>query len=236
MYMYIHVYIYVCIYICTLYLHNVLEWSWYCTCIACTYIQCTCRLLYIPCMYIWYVRVSPSIDSGGVWMRTPSPSNLGPALFKGSFFISDTPRDTFIDMQVTVCVCVHACVCDLLLTCRWLLVCHWGCWLNLSLCMHIEGYNSSCSLCLSVCVLDIALQSIIIYTYILQVIKNIVQKLWYVFRVSFRGWQGWLNCQTVRPLPCLVLPHGLQPRHPLFRKTTILPSLESMSKWNPVYD
>ena len=31
------------------------------------------------------------------------------------------------------------------------------------------------------------------------------------------------------------LPHGLQPRHSLFHKTKILPSLESMSKWNPTH-
>ena len=41
-----------------------------------------------------------SIDRGGVWLRTPANEDSGPALFKGSFTIDGTPKDTFIDMQV----------------------------------------------------------------------------------------------------------------------------------------
>ncbi|CAI7994260.1 Beta-galactosidase-1-like protein 3, partial [Geodia barretti] len=47
------------------------------------------------------VMVIPcSIDRGGVWLRTPAKEDSGPALFKGSFTIDGTPKDTFIDMQV----------------------------------------------------------------------------------------------------------------------------------------
>ncbi|CAI7994266.1 Beta-galactosidase-1-like protein 2 [Geodia barretti] len=40
-----------------------------------------------------------NIDRGGVWLRTPAKEDSGPALFKGSFTIDGTPKDTFIDMQ-----------------------------------------------------------------------------------------------------------------------------------------
>ena len=36
-----------------------------------------------------------------MWMRTPSPPSVGPALYKGTFTISDEPRDTFADMEVS---------------------------------------------------------------------------------------------------------------------------------------
>ena len=41
-----------------------------------------------------------SIDSGGMWQRTPTTSDVGPALFKGTLDISGQPKDTFIDMEV----------------------------------------------------------------------------------------------------------------------------------------
>ena len=41
-----------------------------------------------------------SIDSGGMWLRTPSPANVGPALYKGTFNILGEPKDTFADMEV----------------------------------------------------------------------------------------------------------------------------------------
>ncbi len=43
-----------------------------------------------------------NIESGGMWERTPAPSGVGPALFKGSFTITGDPKDTFADMQVGV--------------------------------------------------------------------------------------------------------------------------------------
>ncbi len=41
-----------------------------------------------------------NIDSGGMWQRTPAPSGVGPALYKGMFRISSEPKDTFADMKV----------------------------------------------------------------------------------------------------------------------------------------
>ena len=35
-----------------------------------------------------------------MWSRTPAPSNVGPAMYKGDFIINDSPEDTFLDMQV----------------------------------------------------------------------------------------------------------------------------------------
>jgi beta-galactosidase GanA len=40
-----------------------------------------------------------NIDSGGMWLRTPAADDVGPTLFKGSFTITDVPKDTFIDMK-----------------------------------------------------------------------------------------------------------------------------------------
>ena len=41
-----------------------------------------------------------SIESGGLWVRTPASPNLAPSLFKGTFSIIGRPMDTFIDMTV----------------------------------------------------------------------------------------------------------------------------------------
>ena len=62
------------------------------------------------CMYYIYMCVPSSthdacflsIESGGMWLRTPAAQDVGPSLFKGSLTITDTPRDTFIDMRVHV--------------------------------------------------------------------------------------------------------------------------------------
>ena len=63
------------------------------------------------CIIYTYIHVCPpsthdvcflSIESGGMWLRTPAAQGVGPSLFKGSLTITDTPRDTFIDMRVHV--------------------------------------------------------------------------------------------------------------------------------------
>ena len=38
--------------------------------------------------------------TGGLWSRTPAPSNVGPAFYKGDFTINEHPQDTFLDMKV----------------------------------------------------------------------------------------------------------------------------------------
>ena len=42
-----------------------------------------------------------SIESGGMWIRTPAPSDAGPSLYKASLIIEDQPKDTFVDMTVS---------------------------------------------------------------------------------------------------------------------------------------
>ena len=64
-------------------------------------------------MYVYTVYVHAivmfvySIDTGGMWLRTPASQDLGPTLFKGSFSINDIPQDTFIDMKVCVYINNH---------------------------------------------------------------------------------------------------------------------------------
>ena len=43
-----------------------------------------------------------SIDFGGMWQRTPAAPGVDPALFKGSFNVNKTPKDTFIVMEVSI--------------------------------------------------------------------------------------------------------------------------------------
>ena len=45
--------------------------------------------------------ISLSIESGGLWKRTPATGNPGPALYKSSFSIRSEPKDTFADMTVS---------------------------------------------------------------------------------------------------------------------------------------
>ena len=57
-----------------------------------------------------YMYIVPSsIDFGGMWQRTAAAPGVGPALFKGSFNINETPKDTFIDMEVGMYMymCIH---------------------------------------------------------------------------------------------------------------------------------
>ena len=42
-----------------------------------------------------------SIESGGMWQRTPAPFSVGPALYKTTFTIHGKPCDTFADMTVS---------------------------------------------------------------------------------------------------------------------------------------
>lgn len=57
------------------------------------YSKCTLHVY----AHVFFFRIT----SGGLWSRTPTPSNVGPALFKGDFSINERPKDTFLDMAVS---------------------------------------------------------------------------------------------------------------------------------------
>ena len=59
------------------------------------YTRIQCRMILMTATYIF----PHSIDSGGKWLRTPSPVNPGPTLFKGTFTVRGPPCDTFADMK-----------------------------------------------------------------------------------------------------------------------------------------
>ena len=46
------------------------------------------------------MTINHSIESGGLWKRTPTIGNPGPSLYKASFSIKSQPQDTFADMTV----------------------------------------------------------------------------------------------------------------------------------------
>lgn len=52
------------------------------------------------------MTINHSIESGGLWKRTPTIGNPGPSLYKASFSIKSQPRDTFADMTVIVIHCI----------------------------------------------------------------------------------------------------------------------------------
>ena len=60
--------------------------------------------VFVLCISLPHSNIHTSIDSGGMWQRTPAPSQVGPTLFKGTLNINGQPKDTFLDMEVSSCL------------------------------------------------------------------------------------------------------------------------------------